>query len=306
MNACAWVTAVTEDLYDPHNISAVLRSCDGFGLQSAHIIEVNNPYRVSPGVAKGAAKWLDIERHQDTTQALRDLKSRGFAICCTTPHTNDTTPEDLPIDRPVALVFGSEGPGITEAARAEADYFVRIPMFGFTESYNISVAAALTLQTVTRRVRSATQIALARAQREHPRILGDWAEQNRQRRRWPAASACAMVRTTTLMAAQNRSPRPHERNPVDQLQSDTKVGTPGFCGHVHAVSGGPHRQLFPEPSLRRRPQWRRQCGHLCTSPWPWSGKACPACGQILIARRVGEGRTERALVLLRTGLLGMS
>ena len=65
-----WVTAVTEDLFDPHNISAVLRSCDGFGIQSAHIIEVNNPYRVSPGVAKGAAKWLDIERHTDTTLSL--------------------------------------------------------------------------------------------------------------------------------------------------------------------------------------------------------------------------------------------
>ena len=147
-----WVTAVTEDLFDPHNISAVLRSCDGFGIQSAHIIEVNNPYRVSPGVAKGAAKWLDIERHTDTTHALRDLKYRGFAICCTTPHTDDTTPEELPLDRPVALVFGSEGPGITEAARAEADHFVRIPMYGFTESFNISVAAALTLQTITRRV----------------------------------------------------------------------------------------------------------------------------------------------------------
>ena len=148
-----WVTAVTEDLFDPHNISAVLRSCDGFGIQSAHIIEVNNPYRVSPGVAKGAAKWLDIERHTDTTHALRDLKYRGFAICCTTPHTDDTTPEELPLDRPVALVFGSEGPGITDAARAEADHFVRIPMYGFTESFNISVAAALTLQTITRRVR---------------------------------------------------------------------------------------------------------------------------------------------------------
>ena len=149
-----WVTAVTEDLFDPHNISAVLRSCDGFGIQSAHIIEVNNPYRISPGVAKGAAKWLDIERHTDTTHALRDLKSRGFAICCTTPHTDDTTPEELPLDQPVALVFGSEGPGITDAARAEADHFVRIPMYGFTESFNISVAAALTLQTITRRVRT--------------------------------------------------------------------------------------------------------------------------------------------------------
>ena len=170
-----WVTAVTEDLFDPHNISAVLRSCDGFGIQSAHIIEVNNPYRVSPGVAKGAAKWLDIERHTDTTHALRDLKSRGFAICCTTPHTDDTTPEELPLDRPVALVFGSEGPGITDAARAEADHFVRIPMFGFTESFNISVAAALTLQTITRRVREREDLKWQVPAEEHPRILGDWA-----------------------------------------------------------------------------------------------------------------------------------
>lgn len=170
-----WVTAVTEDLYDPHNTSAVLRSCDGFGIQSAHIIEVNHPYRLAPGVSKGAAKWLDIERHTETKSALRDLKSRGYAICCTTPHTNDTTPEDLPLDRPVALVFGSEGPGISEEAKAEADYFVRIPMFGFTESYNISVAAALTLQTIAHRVRSTKGLSWQVPQEEHPRILGDWA-----------------------------------------------------------------------------------------------------------------------------------
>lgn len=170
-----WVTAVTEDLFDPHNISAVLRSCDGFGIQSAHIIEVNNPYRLSPGVSKGAAKWLDIERHTDTVHALRDLKSRGYAICCTTPHTDDTTPEALPLDRPVALVFGSEGPGITDAARSEADHFVRIPMFGFTESFNISVAAALTLQTVTRRVREREDLDWRIPTSDHPRILGDWA-----------------------------------------------------------------------------------------------------------------------------------
>jgi len=170
-----WVTAVTEDLFDPHNISAVLRSCDGFGIQEAHIIEVNNPYRVSPGVAKGAAKWLDIERHTDTTHALRDLKSRGFAICCTTPHTDDTTPEAVPLDRPVALVFGSEGPGITDAARAEADHFVRIPMYGFTESFNISVAAALTLQTVTQRVRASSDIDWRLPESDHLRLLGDWA-----------------------------------------------------------------------------------------------------------------------------------
>jgi len=171
-----WVTVVTEDLFDPHNISAVLRSCDGFGVQEAHIIEANNPYRTSPGVSKGAYKWLDIKRHTDTASALRKLKAAGYAICCTTPHTDDTTPEALPLAQPVALVFGSEGPGISEAAKAEADHFVRIPMYGFTESFNISVAAALTLQTIMARVRSDEEIPWPLPETEHTRILGDWAE----------------------------------------------------------------------------------------------------------------------------------
>lgn len=171
-----WVTVVTEDLFDPHNISAVLRSCDGFGVQEAHIIEANNPYRTSPGVSKGAYKWLDIKRHTDTTSALRKLKAEGYAICCTTPHTDDTTPEALPLTQPAALVFGSEGPGISEAAKAEADHFVRIPMYGFTESFNISVAAALTLQTIMARVRSDEEIPWPLPETEHTRILGDWAE----------------------------------------------------------------------------------------------------------------------------------
>ena len=127
----AWVTVVTEDLFDPHNISAVLRSCDCFGIQSAHIIEDSNPYRTSPGVSKGAYKWLDIRRHTDTVHALEKLKSQGYAICCTTPHTDDTTPEKVPLEQPLALVFGSEGPGISEAAKAAAEaaakqYMVRL------------------------------------------------------------------------------------------------------------------------------------------------------------------------------------
>jgi len=171
-----WVTVVTEDLYDPHNISAVLRSCDCFGIQSAHIIEENNPYRTSPGVSKGAWKWLDLHRHTDTTHALRKLKEKGYAICCTTPHADDTTPEELALDEPVALVFGSEGPGISDAAKAEADCFVRIPMYGFTESFNISVAAALTLQTVTSRVRNMDALDWRISETERLRLLGDWAE----------------------------------------------------------------------------------------------------------------------------------
>ena len=172
----AWVTVVTEDLFNPHNISAVLRSCDCFGIQSAHIIEDSNPYRTSPGVSKGAYKWLDIRRHTDTVHALEKLKSQGYAICCTTPHTDDTTPEEVPLEQPLALVFGSEGPGISEAAKATADHFIRIPMHGFTESFNISVAAALTLQTITARVRQRADLDWHIREDERIRILGDWAE----------------------------------------------------------------------------------------------------------------------------------
>ena len=166
-----WVTAVTEDLYDPHNISAVLRSCDGFGIQSAHIIEVNQPLQSGAGSGQRRLQngWTLNVTPEHHSQRLRDLKSRGYAICCTTPHTNDTTPEDLPLDRPVALVFGSEGPGVSEEARAEADYFVRIPMFGFTESYNISVAAALDTANHCPSGAVHQRIALARAQEENTR-----------------------------------------------------------------------------------------------------------------------------------------
>lgn len=171
-----WVTVVTEDLFNPHNISAVLRSCDCFGIQSAHIIEDSNPYRTSPGVSKGAYKWLDIRRHTDKVHALEKLKSQGYAICCTTPHTDDTTPEEVPLEQPLALVFGSEGPGISDAAKEAADHFIRIPMHGFTESFNISVAAALTLQTITGRVRQRQDLAWRIPEDERVRILGDWAE----------------------------------------------------------------------------------------------------------------------------------
>jgi tRNA (guanosine-2'-O-)-methyltransferase len=148
---------VLEDLYQAHNASAVLRSCDCFGVQYVDFIENRNKFKISPDVAMGSSNWLSITRHnqqeQNTAAALQQLKKQGYRIVATTPHTNDVTLEKLPVDRKLALVFGTEIDGITDEVRQEADEFVRIPMYGFTESFNISVCAALCMYELTTRIR---------------------------------------------------------------------------------------------------------------------------------------------------------
>ncbi len=147
---------VLEDVYQAHNASAVLRSCDCFGVQYVHFIENRNNFKISADVAMGSSSWLSITRHnqeaQNTITALRQLKQQGYRIVATTPHTNDVTLENLAVDKKLALVFGTEIDGITDAVREEADEFVRIPMFGFTESFNISVSAALCMYELTKRI----------------------------------------------------------------------------------------------------------------------------------------------------------
>lgn len=151
------VTCVVENIYQPHNASAVLRSCDCFGVQDVHIIENDNDWEVNKGVSLGASKWLTINRYNEgasnTKSCLQGLKKKGYKIAATTPHKDDYTISDLPLDEPVALVFGTEVSGITQDVKDEADLFVRIPMYGFTESFNISVAAALSLYELTKRLR---------------------------------------------------------------------------------------------------------------------------------------------------------
>ena len=206
------------------------------------------------------------------------------------------------MDRPVAWSLVLKGRDLDEA-RAEADYFVRIPMFGFTESYNISVAAALTLQSVTQRVRAASDLPWRVPHRTTP-VSWRLGVPNRKGRRWPVQRLEKWHGPSSPPGSRLRSPAIHESSRIDQLQRDTQVGAPRFCGHVHPILGGSHRQFILEPSLRCRAQWRRQCRH----PLHHLGHGrsrLSSCGQILIARRMGEGRSERALVLLRTGLVGM-
>jgi tRNA (guanosine-2'-O-)-methyltransferase len=152
-----YITIVLEDIYQSHNASAVLRSCDCFGIQDVHIIENRNKYQINPDVALGSSKWLSLlryrEKENNTEYCLGKLKSEGYRIIATTPHENDFTPDDLPLGHKVALVFGTEMDGLSQAAMRQADGFVRIPMYGFTESFNISVSAALLLYALTERMR---------------------------------------------------------------------------------------------------------------------------------------------------------
>lgn len=154
-----YATMVIEDLYQAHNISAVLRSCDCFGVQDVHVIENRNKFLENPDIAVGASKWLDIHRYpqreNNTVKTLRELKAKGYRIVATTPHTDDVTLNDFDVNAgKFALVFGNEKFGITDDVRAEADEFLRIPMYGFTESFNISVSAALCLQYVANAIRN--------------------------------------------------------------------------------------------------------------------------------------------------------
>jgi len=158
-NRTRYITVVLEDLYQPHNASAVLRTCDCFGIQDVHIIENQNAYTVNPDIALGASKWLNLFKYSgqsnNTPDAIRALKEKGYRIVATTPHKDDVVLQDLPLDKgPLALVFGTEMRGLTNTSLELADEFVKIPMYGFTESFNISVSAALVLFYLTEKMRS--------------------------------------------------------------------------------------------------------------------------------------------------------
>jgi tRNA (guanosine-2'-O-)-methyltransferase len=156
LNRTRYLTVVLEDIFQPHNASAVLRSCDCFGIQDVHIIENNNKYEINPDVALGSSKWLSLykyhETEHNTNACLQQLKNKGYRIIATTPHKNDYSPEKLPLDQKTALVFGTEMQGLTTNVLEMADGFVKIPMYGFTESLNISVSVALLVRSIIERL----------------------------------------------------------------------------------------------------------------------------------------------------------
>lgn len=155
------LTVVMEDIYQSQNASAVLRSCECFGVQDVHIIENRNPYEINPDVALGANKWLSLHTYSEevfnTVNCLKQLKELNYQIIATTPHKNDCLLEELPVEKKTALIFGTELKGLSTEAIDMADGFVKIPMSGFTESFNISVSAAICLYHLTPRIRASVK-----------------------------------------------------------------------------------------------------------------------------------------------------
>jgi len=136
---------VLEDLEDPHNIAAVLRSCEAFGIQEVHAITRNYAFHPNPKITQGAEKWLDLSLYREGARCVSLLKQRGYLVAATDLSEKAVSLFDLPIDKPLAIVFGTEKVGVTRPMLEQCDLRFKIPMLGFSQSFNISVAAAVCL-----------------------------------------------------------------------------------------------------------------------------------------------------------------
>lgn len=189
-----YITVVLEDIYQSHNASAVMRTCDCTGIQDIHIVEESNDHEVNPDVSLGSNKWLTIQYYgegeesrqelhnrkpdqaggEQITRAIRGLKEKGYRIVATSPHKAGITPETFDLEKgKVALLFGTELNGLSDQALDLADEFIQIPMVGFTESYNISVSAAVILTRLRSRL-TESSLNWRIGEEEKGPILLDW------------------------------------------------------------------------------------------------------------------------------------
>lgn len=150
-----YITVAMENVQKTHNASAVIRSCDCFGVQDLHLIEPNNKYEAQRDISRGATKWIDVHTYDDSSDAaqrcVKKLREDGYKLVATSPYAAKTI-FDISLDRPIALLFGTERYGISEDVMNEADEHVKIPMYGFTESFNVSVSVAIMLNTLRQRL----------------------------------------------------------------------------------------------------------------------------------------------------------
>ena len=170
------LTVVTQDVYQLHNTSAVIRSCDVFGVQNIHVIEEVNLKKIDREIAMGAQKWVDVNRSSSTADTIGALRKKGYRIVGTSPHKGIAL-QKFNISAPAAIFFGTETEGLSQEVMKEADEFIHIPMVGFTESLNISVSAAIILQDLTARLRdSSLDWQLSEEEKLYKRF--DWARKN--------------------------------------------------------------------------------------------------------------------------------
>ncbi len=147
-------TFAIEDVYQLHNTSAVVRSCDVFGIQDLHVIEQTNKDRLDREIAMGAQKWIDVFKHDSAEACIKAMRLKGYQLVATSPHTEGVPLVDFDISKKSCFFIGKEKEGLSDAVLQQADLHLRIPMYGLTESLNLSVSAAIIMHALTTRLRA--------------------------------------------------------------------------------------------------------------------------------------------------------
>lgn len=196
------VVPVVEDVYDPNNGAAVIRTAEGLGLHELHVVEPGLRFQAAGGITRGCHRWMDLQRWREPAACVAALRARGFTVLATTPAAAIPV-DEVDVSRPVAVVFGNEHAGLPAATIAACDGAVALPMFGFTQSYNLSVSAAL----VT------SQLAARRRARLGTTGDLDEATRTRLRARWFALKIRGVVgvveRAVSRETRGNVAPGPH-------------------------------------------------------------------------------------------------
>ena len=174
-NRTRFITLAVEDVFQMHNASAIVRSCDTFGIQDVHLIEGRYGDRLDKNIAMGAQKWVDSYSYTNTADCISALRDKKYKIVATTPMESSTALDDFKLETKIALFFGTEKEGLSQEVLKQADAAIRIPMYGFSESLNVSVSAAIILQKVMSELRKSDLLwALSEEEKFEKRL--DWAK----------------------------------------------------------------------------------------------------------------------------------
>lgn len=169
-----YMTVCAENTFHPQNASALVRHCEAFGVQELHAIEFLCGFQANTHIVRGTDKWVNIQRYETTSEAVAHLKGEGYRIVAATPHTNDLTPDSFDVTKgKFCLVFGTEKQGISPEIMEVADEFVKIPMYGFVESLNVSACAAILIQGLVEKIHR-SEVEWRLSPEERSKLLYEW------------------------------------------------------------------------------------------------------------------------------------
>ncbi|MCS6934347.1 MAG: RNA methyltransferase [Chitinophagales bacterium] len=168
----AHISVLTEYLYDEQNLHAIVRTAECLGIQHIHVVEQEKKLKPAKKISRGSHKWVTMHHYlyadSDAGELYESLRRSGYRLAAAEPGIGGYSPEDIPIEEPLIIMLGKERTGLSDTAKAAADYFLQIPMYGFTESYNVSVAAALCLFPIVQRLhRSGINWHLSEQEKNH-------------------------------------------------------------------------------------------------------------------------------------------